>query len=115
MEDGSIPDSFITASSWLAGTEPYNGRLNGATSWCAKLQLSGEYIQVDLTRVMAVSAITMQIGQPLGWPYKFTLAYSYDGRVFRNYTTQDGKLKVKSLMAAVNMNAYCIKQGYDNN
>lgn len=100
MEDGSIQDSFITASSWKGGQEPYKGRFNGPTGWCANLQIAGEYMQVDLTRVMTISAITMQSVQKtlLGWPYSFTIAYSYDGRVFRNYTAQDGNLKVYILL-----------------
>ncbi|XP_031575508.1 uncharacterized protein LOC116309071 [Actinia tenebrosa] len=95
MEDGSIQDSSITASSWKSGLEPYKGRFNGGTGWCANSRSAGEYMQVDFKRVMTISAITMQIVERtlLGWPYSFTLGYSYDGRVFRNYKTQDGKEK----------------------
>ncbi|EDO38589.1 predicted protein, partial [Nematostella vectensis] len=100
MEDGSIPDSSITASSHFEPSySPYYGRLhNQAVSgkhwgaWAAGNNRKGEYLQVDLGRVTWVTHVATQ-GRPEGtfhvqWVAEYTVEYSLTADQWQSY--QDG-------------------------
>ncbi|XP_022799083.1 lactadherin-like [Stylophora pistillata] len=67
LEDHSILGSYISASSWYnAYHGPQNARLNlvrtasHAGAWCVKYYSSGEWLQVNLRRIMKITAIATQ-------------------------------------------------------
>ncbi|XP_070822359.1 epithelial discoidin domain-containing receptor 1 isoform X5 [Chaetodon trifascialis] len=90
MEDGTIPDSDITASSaWSDSTEAKHGRLStgeGDGAWCpagAVFPSGSEYLQVDLRRLHFLALVGTQgrhadgHGQEFARSYR--LRYSRDG------------------------------------
>ncbi|KAM3873255.1 epithelial discoidin domain-containing receptor 1 [Diretmus argenteus] len=90
MEDGTIPDSAITASSaWSDSTEAKHGRLStgeGDGAWCpagAVFPSGSEYLQVDLQTLHFLSLVGTQgrhadgHGQEFARSYR--LRYSRDG------------------------------------
>ncbi|XP_048590442.1 lactadherin-like [Nematostella vectensis] len=106
MEDGSIPDSSITASSQNhANYSPYYGRLNNQAvsgkrwgSWAAKINQKGEYLQVDLGRVTWVTHVATQ-GRPKGssyiqWVTEYTVEYSLTGDQWQSYPDGNGVIKI---------------------
>ncbi|XP_051576507.1 epithelial discoidin domain-containing receptor 1-like isoform X1 [Myxocyprinus asiaticus] len=91
MEDGSIPDSDITASSaWSDSTEAKHGRLStgeGDGAWCPAgpvFPSGSEYLQVDLHTLHFLSLVGTQgrhadgLGREFARSYQ--LRYSRDGR-----------------------------------
>ncbi|XP_019116780.2 epithelial discoidin domain-containing receptor 1 isoform X5 [Larimichthys crocea] len=90
MEDGTIPDSDITASSaWSDSTEAKHGRLStgeGDGAWCpagAVFPSGAEYLQVDLHKLHFLALVGTQgrhadgHGQEFARSYR--LRYSRDG------------------------------------
>uniref|UniRef100_A0A8C4E0H5 receptor protein-tyrosine kinase n=1 Tax=Dicentrarchus labrax TaxID=13489 RepID=A0A8C4E0H5_DICLA len=91
MEDGTIPDSDITASSaWSDSTEAKHGRLStgeGDGAWCpagAVYPSGSEYLQVDLHKLHFLALVGTQgrhadgHGQEFARSYR--LRYSRDGQ-----------------------------------
>uniref|UniRef100_A0A667Z9S3 receptor protein-tyrosine kinase n=1 Tax=Myripristis murdjan TaxID=586833 RepID=A0A667Z9S3_9TELE len=90
MEDGTIPDSDITASSaWSDSTEAKHGRLStgeGDGAWCpagAVFPSGSEYLQVDLHTLHFLSLVGTQGRHADGHGQEFArsylLRYSRDG------------------------------------
>uniref|UniRef100_A0A3B5AP36 receptor protein-tyrosine kinase n=1 Tax=Stegastes partitus TaxID=144197 RepID=A0A3B5AP36_9TELE len=90
MEDGTIPDSDITASSaWSDSTEAKHGRLStgeGDGAWCpagAVFPSGSEYLQIDLQKLHFLALVGTQgrhadgHGQEFARSYR--LRYSRDG------------------------------------
>uniref|UniRef100_A0A8C6KDT0 receptor protein-tyrosine kinase n=1 Tax=Nothobranchius furzeri TaxID=105023 RepID=A0A8C6KDT0_NOTFU len=91
MEDGTIPDSDITASSaWSDSTEAKHGRLStgeGDGAWCPAgpvFPSGSEYLQVDLHKLHFLALVGTQgrhadgLGQEFARSYR--LRYSRDGQ-----------------------------------
>ncbi|XP_024861529.1 epithelial discoidin domain-containing receptor 1 isoform X3 [Kryptolebias marmoratus] len=91
MEDGTIPDSDITASSaWSDSTEAKHGRLStgeGDGAWCPVgpvFPSGSEYLQVDLHKLHFLALVGTQgrhadgLGQEFARSYR--LRYSRDGQ-----------------------------------
>ncbi|EDO34433.1 predicted protein, partial [Nematostella vectensis] len=106
MEDGSIPDSSITASSFR-GHPPYNGRLNNQAvghigAWAAEKAQKGEFLQVDLSQVTWVTHVATQ-GRPemtsankTMWATEYTIEYSLTGDQWQSYQDENGVIKVRT-------------------
>ncbi|EDO30745.1 predicted protein, partial [Nematostella vectensis] len=85
MESGAIGDSAITASSINPdlGYVPRYARLNAPSSanngWIAGPRAAGEYLQVDLGRVVAVTKVATQgrRNSPM-WMKTYNIGYSTD-------------------------------------
>ena len=99
MENGSIPDSSITASGYSPGFEPRNARLNNPTS-CWKLKVGDGYIgeislTIELKKVTTVTRISIQ-GDPTEdcWVTQFWLEY-LDSNQQKWVYKKDGKLVVR--------------------
>lgn len=96
MEDRSIPDSQITASSFKTGInksyKPAYGRLNNRPSgamggaWCAGTSDSSQYLQIDLKKEMTVSGVATQ-GQldEANWVVQYSIQHSRDGSNWKDY------------------------------
>ncbi|KAI1885764.1 hypothetical protein AGOR_G00207160 [Albula goreensis] len=91
MEDGTIPDSDISASSaWSDSTEAKHGRLStgeGDGAWCPKGSVyphGNEYLQVDLHALHFLSLVGTQgrhaDGHGREFARSYRLQYSRDGR-----------------------------------
>uniref|UniRef100_A0AAY5EQA8 receptor protein-tyrosine kinase n=1 Tax=Electrophorus electricus TaxID=8005 RepID=A0AAY5EQA8_ELEEL len=92
MEDGTIPDSDITASSaWSDSTEAKHGRLDtqatGDGAWCpagSVFPSASEYLQVDLHTLHFLSLVGTQgrhaDGHGREFARSYLLRYSRDGR-----------------------------------
>lgn len=104
LEKRQIPDEQVSASSFIKGHHPSQGRLNnevkqvnGSTlwgSWCAKTDDVFQYIQVDLKKVRNISGVATQ-GSSMGtWVTEYTLNYSLDGLLWETYSNHSGKAKV---------------------
>ncbi|XP_022083727.1 retinoschisin-like isoform X2 [Acanthaster planci] len=77
MEDGSIPDANISASSMYGGWPPQAARLNGDSAWStATMNGSNQWIEVDLGERTVVSGVITQ-GDPGGdwWMTKYKVSY----------------------------------------
>ncbi|XP_073234766.1 lipoxygenase homology domain-containing protein 1-like isoform X3 [Porites lutea] len=87
MENGTIPDENITASSSASAAPPHLGRLNGPASWCTG-KADGCYLQVDLGSLHLLCAVATQ-GNPGGnrdYVKRYKLLYSTDSS---NWTTYE--------------------------
>eukprot|EP00162_Nutomonas_longa_P013805 comp21711_c0_seq9/m.48361 comp21711_c0_seq9/g.48361 ORF comp21711_c0_seq9/g.48361 comp21711_c0_seq9/m.48361 type:complete len:974 (-) comp21711_c0_seq9:98-3019(-) len=89
----TIPDSAFSASSAHGNNWGYYGpqwsRLDGSANWGGWIpnnNRAGEWIQVDLGKVVDVGGIATQ-GRAHGsyWVTSYTLAYSNDGESWKNY------------------------------
>lgn len=61
MENGEIPDSALTASSFRRnGLDPRYARLHSATSWSAGINNRSQWLQVDLGMERAIKKIATQ-------------------------------------------------------
>ena len=83
MENGTISDSEITASSVQSGSTPAkNGRLNNTlgSSWCAATSDSNPYLQIDLRTLHIICAVSTQgNSQADQWVKTYTIELSKDG------------------------------------
>ncbi|XP_063054928.1 epithelial discoidin domain-containing receptor 1 isoform X4 [Engraulis encrasicolus] len=102
MEDGSIPDSAITASSaWSDSTEAKHGRLStgeGDGAWCplgAVYPTGSEYLQVDLGALHFLSLVGTQgrhaDGHGREFARSYRLHYSRDGRQWLTWKDRWGQ------------------------
>uniref|UniRef100_A0A671ST41 receptor protein-tyrosine kinase n=1 Tax=Sinocyclocheilus anshuiensis TaxID=1608454 RepID=A0A671ST41_9TELE len=102
MEDGTIPDSDITASSaWSDSTEAKHGRLStgeGDGAWCPAgpvFPSGSEYLQVDLRKLHFLSLVGTQgrhadgLGREFARSYR--LRYSRDGRHWITWKDRRGQ------------------------
>ncbi|KAK2903220.1 hypothetical protein Q8A67_007933 [Cirrhinus molitorella] len=102
MEDGTIPDSDITASSaWSDSTEAKHGRLStgeGDGAWCPAgpvFPSGSEYLQVDLHKLHFLSVVGTQgrhadgLGREFARSYR--LRYSRDGRNWMTWKDRWGQ------------------------
>ena len=96
MEDGSIPDSYISASS-SAGPDylPEHGRLGGPSYWKPAQNASNHWLQVCFPDRMLISGVVVQgggQGDHAGWVEDFQLEYSLEESIwwkYRNYMEFD--------------------------
>ena len=83
MEDGSIPDDRITASSqWGSYTQPSNARLNLNSGWYpANGQYVGSWLQVymGLDPMHIEGVITQGHPDRYSWVTQYQVQYSIDG------------------------------------
>ncbi|XP_048590613.1 lactadherin isoform X1 [Nematostella vectensis] len=107
MEDGSIQDTSITASShWIEpGHNPHHARLNNQPvsgqhigAWAAKYNQKGEYLEVDLGQVTWITHVATQ-GRPKGtgsihWVTEYSVEYSLKGDQWQSYQDGNGVIKV---------------------
>ncbi|KAM9309053.1 epithelial discoidin domain-containing receptor 1 isoform 2-T2 [Pholidichthys leucotaenia] len=102
MEDGTIPDSDITASSaWSDSTEAKHGRLStgeGDGAWCpagAVFPSGSEYLQIDLHKLHFLALVGTQgrhadgHGQEFARTYR--LRYSRDGKKWLTWKDRWGQ------------------------
>ncbi|MED6252043.1 Epithelial discoidin domain-containing receptor 1 [Ataeniobius toweri] len=102
MEDGTIPDSDITASSaWSDSTEAKHGRLStgeGDGAWCPAAPVfpsESEYLQIDLRKLHFVALVGTQGRHADGHGQEFVrsyrLRYSRDGKKWITWTDRWGQ------------------------
>ena len=89
----TIPNGQITASSYYLSYYSYEGRLNGASGWCAGSKDDSEYLQIDMGAEYSVCAVATQ-GMPSTYLKNFILSFSTDGNNWSTYQ-EDGVDKVK--------------------
>ncbi|KAK3723798.1 hypothetical protein QZH41_019475 [Actinostola sp. cb2023] len=105
MEDGTIKDDQISASSYadnISVHKPKNGRLNkkrdakGIGGWAAGSTGKGEHIQIDLGIVKVITKVATQGRQASRVQYvtKYSLSYSNDGENWSDYEGDCVKLVV---------------------
>ena len=99
MEDGTIPNNTVTASSeQSASTSAKNGRLNytSGSSWCARTSDSKPYLQIDLQTLHIICAVSTQGNSRADqWVTTYRLQLSTDGTTWRDYK-EGGQVKVKN-------------------
>ena len=96
MNDGSITDGQITASSEVPDFEAFKARFDGSSCWRSANSSLGEYLEVNFGRKEYVKAIKTQ-ADPLqdNWTEKYYLAFSL-GLGCKNVTRQFGRVVVRS-------------------
>ena len=92
MQNGKIPDSAITASSFFNHDyRPANGRLNtnkGMCSWTTTAKgRPNSWFQVDLGRLATVTGIATQGSCRVSaeWTKSYSISYSIDARKWIDY------------------------------
>ena len=90
LENGTIPNSRLSASSVLGGQAQYgpsNGRLNRAgDNWIVQTLDQSQWFQVDLGQVETVTGVATQGRQnSQQWITSYILQYSTDGITFTDY------------------------------
>ncbi|XP_007252805.3 macrophage mannose receptor 1 [Astyanax mexicanus] len=93
VEDGTITDSMLSASSSMSGKEPSKGRLNGDSCWMPSSPASNSWIQVTLPESKKITGVVIQ-GCPTAdhWVTKFKVQTSLDGVSWTDYTAE-GKVE----------------------
>ena len=106
MENGTIRDSQITASSaYDSRHNASNGRLNfrrhGQTvgAWSSKTQNNNQWLQVDFQRSAIITGISTQGRDSYHNQYvkNYKISFSVNGAKFHNYTEPNGMSKVSWL------------------
>ncbi|XP_038045398.1 lactadherin-like [Patiria miniata] len=95
MEDGTIPDNRITASSTYASYHAWEGRLNNAKAWTSTGTDANPWIEVELVDSTVVTGIITQ-GDSIGWYVKqFQVAYQkLPSSYYEHITDGNGNIKV---------------------
>ena len=102
MENGRIQDSFVTAMDSHEEFPAFAARLNGKSAWCSDNPESLQeplYLQIELKKLSAVSAIATQGFYPeaelmslrMGRVSKYQLMYSMDGVSWEIYKNKDNE------------------------
>ena len=96
MERRGIKDSHINASSFVTGKEPYKARLNVFGCWMAAKNNTEQYLEISFVPDTKIVTKIATQGDPraMNWVTEYTIEYSPDGRLWSNYTTKDGNVKV---------------------
>ena len=92
LQSGKISNSQITSSTaYRPRVAAVQGRLNGATSWSARVRNKNQWIQIDFGRDEVVTAIATQGRADANqWVTSYYVSYSFDGKVFVSYKTKGG-------------------------
>jgi len=108
MQNKQIPDSAITASSylyWHSGTEAKNGRLHllptsdRVGGWAAEWNDNNPFFQVHFGGWRKVARVAIQGRQDEDqWIERFSLSYGYDSVFFQDYK-EEGLKKVSKRMS----------------
>ncbi|XP_048582741.1 uncharacterized protein LOC5513116 isoform X3 [Nematostella vectensis] len=86
LEDGRVPDSALSASSFIAPYDATRARLNGASSWTALDNDKNQWLQVDWSDVATVTGLATQGGSNgAQWVLKYQLSYSDRGEGWVEY------------------------------
>lgn len=97
MQNGKIPDTQITASSFCEDLPPEQGRLHNASCWKAAENDQKPWLQVDLAAEKNVSAIASQGRKNAKeWVTSYIVWYSEDGANFKPYQV-DNINKVRNI------------------
>ena len=102
MENGRIQDSFVTALDSHEEFPAFAARLNGKSAWCSDNPESLQeplYLQIELKKLSAVSAIATQGFYPpaelmslrMGRVSKYQLMHSMDGVSWEIYKNKDNE------------------------
>ena len=95
MTNRKIRDSDITASSELnSNSSASNARLNNTKSWVADNNDTQPWIQVNLRKIMNVTAISTQGFPGSGFVSSFYFSYNTNEMEWLNYTIHGGSVKV---------------------
>ncbi|KAM6984695.1 C-type mannose receptor 2-like [Aplochiton taeniatus] len=87
VEDKTLPDEQLTASSSMSAMGPSLGRLNSDSCWMPT-NPSNSWIQVDLGQVRKVTGVVIQgCAQADYWVTRFKVQYSTDGTSWTDYTS----------------------------
>jgi hypothetical protein len=100
MQDGRVPNSYLTASSqWDANHGAKRARLNqrnvgGIGAWSARYKNAKQWLQIRLVETTTITMIATQGRYAANqWVKSFALASSSNGVRFRIYVVK-GKTKV---------------------
>ena len=90
LQDRSIPDSALTASSAEANYPANRARLNNRGAWEPR-SYRGAWFQVEFSNVTNITAIATQ-GDPTyyGWVKSYSVYHSTDGQYFQPYHPRVG-------------------------
>lgn len=99
MEDGSIPDAALSASSSYGASDDPNaraklGRLNRSIlpcCWAPSSLSAGQFLQVDLGQVKIVTKVATQgrYGDQVKYVTKYTIRWSMDGQTWQDHKEND--------------------------
>ena len=78
MASGTIKDRHITASSENSFYPARNARFNMPGCWCAMRAQRGEWLEVDLQRIVTLMAVATQGNGNESWVSAFKLQFSAD-------------------------------------
>ncbi|XP_073253396.1 neogenin-like [Porites lutea] len=95
MTNRKIRDADITASSELdSNSSASNARLNNTKSWVADKNDTQPWIEVNLGKIMNITAISIQGLPGSGFVSSFYFSYDTSEREWLNYTIHGGLVKV---------------------
>ena len=100
MENGKIPSSAITASTYYSASySPNLGRLNSPSAWAIANPASPpHWLQVDLGGIMAVKMVATQGCRLVqAWVASYFISSSVDGIEWVNYM-ENNTVKVSQLL-----------------
>ncbi|XP_047425524.1 macrophage mannose receptor 1 [Mugil cephalus] len=91
LENETIPDSQLSASSSLGSFTASQGRLNGNSCWMPSGNPTSSWFQVNLGEIRKVTGIVIQgCPQNDNWVTKFKLQHSKNGATWTNYEADGG-------------------------
>ena len=102
MTNWKIRDADITASSELdLNSSASNARLNNTKSWVADKNDTQPWIQVNLGKIMNITAISIQGFPGSGFVSSFYFSYHTSEIEWLNYTIHGGLVKVTTYKLTV--------------
>ncbi|XP_038059931.1 retinoschisin-like [Patiria miniata] len=95
LEDGTIPDDHITASSHQTNWPGSDGRLNCNGAWIPQSDEKNPWIEVDLVVIKVVSGIITQSFDIYGYVKKYKASYkNQSSSDYEHMTDGNGNIKV---------------------
>lgn len=104
VNSGELKNNSFTASSSIVTYEPWSGRLNrvaGGGAWCASSNKEGEYLEINLGKIVHVTGLSTQgkHGQDGKWVSEYHLYYRPSSDYsYVPYKLPNGTIKVSSFL-----------------
>ncbi|KXJ06666.1 Disintegrin and metalloproteinase domain-containing protein 23, partial [Exaiptasia diaphana] len=93
IQDGTISDSQITATSYRSNDKPFYARLHNGSYWCTRHNDKNQHLQIDLGKTMRITRVATQ-GRGTwwyDWVTGYYLSYSQDGQRWTGYSESGDK------------------------
>ena len=102
MENSTLNDAQITASSSKDTAYPYRGRLHSANYWSANTADENQWIEVAFYSKTKVTGVILQGRSDADeWVTRYKVTYSLDGSTWDSVVDDNNTVEVKSMATSL--------------